>query len=479
MWGAVAVESDSDLTGSFTLASTLLLIGVLSSWLYLKTNQAGLTLDIPEFQALTVTSNQVADLDLLAETPLEQAEVAFAAGRIVAPEADNALYYYQQALANDNQVDALAAQQGIDRVVAYLLNTGESALYNNDWGAAQAAARRVLAAVPGHGVASELLSRAARVEQVDALSQQALRLLAQGNLVEGDDHALQTYQTILTLDPNSAVAQRGIETIAQRLLGHAQTAGFAGDHAQAQALIAQVKAFAPAAQGLAETEALSAQWQKLVEDKATQNRLLAASEALQANRLIPPAENNALDQFQAVLAVDPESAAARRGIALVGEALIDRASALLLDESVTLQDLGIAQQMINRATEIDADDAAIARVNQQISAINEELVYQQRLADARAGKFEQITRISELQPIRRRLPEYPRALAERELTGFSALEFTVTMDGEITDATIAESTHELFDNAALEAIANWRFKPFVENGRPVPVRTAVRFTFQP
>ena len=75
-------------------------------------------------------------------------------------------------------------------------------------------------------------------------------------------------------------------------------------------------------------------------------------------------------------------------------------------------------------------------------------------------------------------PEYPRVARRRNITGSVDLTFTVTTDGKVRSPKILRSEPvETFDDAALDAISQWRFEPYIENGIAVEKRTAVRLAF--
>ncbi len=81
--------------------------------------------------------------------------------------------------------------------------------------------------------------------------------------------------------------------------------------------------------------------------------------------------------------------------------------------------------------------------------------------------------------VRRAAPEYPQAAANRQLGGWVEIEFTVTEAGQVADTEVLGSTDEIFEPAALAALDRWRFRPHALERGPVPVRAAVRFTFEP
>ena len=447
---------------SLGAASAVVVVGVLSAWVVLKRDTTPMDLVLLDAQeAITVSAG--------ASTPegdslLEQAEIAFAAGRIIEPEFDNALSYYSQILSRDP--DNSDARDGVDRVVTYLLNQAEGAIFQNDWDAARAYARVILGVRPQDRHATDISQRASRLEQVERLTATAMDQFADGKLVAPEgDNAAASYHAILALDADNAVAEQGLESVVQRLVANAQSAALAGDADRAKVFVAQARALDPNAVGLSGIEQSSEQWQRNAEDRTIRDDLLAAAEALREGRLVEPDEPNAYGLFSSVLERDPNSEPALRGLTLVRDALLDRAEA-----QIGSGDLEAAFDAMAVAAKADADEDGLRR-------LREELAYKMRLANAKSGKFDQIYGISDLTVVRQVSPVYPRLAARRNLEGWVEVEFTVTERGKVRDAKVRRSSAEVFDKAAVAAINRWEFAPMMENGRPVPIRVALRFTF--
>jgi len=82
-------------------------------------------------------------------------------------------------------------------------------------------------------------------------------------------------------------------------------------------------------------------------------------------------------------------------------------------------------------------------------------------------------------PIAKAAPNYPsEALANRR-EGWVALSFMISPAGQVTEPMIEDSSGvESLENAALDAVKKWRYKPATFNGQPVEdtvTRTVVRF----
>jgi len=448
----------------FGRASLIVLLGVLATWVLIKRDGGASLTELPDLGMPVSEMNAIHSGDQT-ESLLDRADIAFAAGRIIEPEYDNALAYYA-ALEKQDPGNADAAA-GIDRVVGYLLSQGEGAIYRSDWDAARAYARVIEGIRPAHTGAQSIAARSDRLERIDVLQARALAQFSAGRLISPTgDNASESYKEILSLDPENTGASEGLASVAQRLVANAQSAVFAGNTKQADTLIAQAKSLDPGAAEIKEVERSARQWQRIAEDSSVQNDLVAAAEALQEDRLTGPDEPNAYSLFQRVLERQPKSEAALRGLELVLQGLVDRAWREM--RAGRLADAGTA---LARALDAGATE-------EQLFDARGELGYLQRLEDARAGKFDRVYGINELTARERDVPEFPRSAEKRELAGSVTVEFTVDERGEVRDSRVAESNNSIFDRSALTAIGRWSFEPVLENGRPVPVRASVKFTFQ-
>lgn len=74
-------------------------------------------------------------------------------------------------------------------------------------------------------------------------------------------------------------------------------------------------------------------------------------------------------------------------------------------------------------------------------------------------------------------PEYPRLARLRRVQGVVILEVTVDRQGDVADVTVLRSADGL-DEAAVEAVRQWRYEPTLVNGRPVSVVLTETVRFQ-
>jgi len=81
-------------------------------------------------------------------------------------------------------------------------------------------------------------------------------------------------------------------------------------------------------------------------------------------------------------------------------------------------------------------------------------------------------------PIVRIEPQYPREALIEGISGWVEIEFTIEPDGSVSDPKIISSNpRRMFDQNAIRAIYKWKFKPRIEDGKPVARRATQRLEF--
>ncbi len=86
---------------------------------------------------------------------------------------------------------------------------------------------------------------------------------------------------------------------------------------------------------------------------------------------------------------------------------------------------------------------------------------------------------SELTALVRIPPLYPPEARSRRIEGRVVVEFTVTERGEVDGPVIVESHPPgVFDQAVLNSVRRWRFKPKEQDGKPVAVRARQPLEFK-
>ncbi|HTY64359.1 MAG TPA: M56 family metallopeptidase [Acidobacteriota bacterium] len=84
--------------------------------------------------------------------------------------------------------------------------------------------------------------------------------------------------------------------------------------------------------------------------------------------------------------------------------------------------------------------------------------------------------IQESKLIRRVEPVYPELAMRARVQGQVILKVTVDEEGNVTEATVTDG-HPLLNEAAVNAVKQWKYSPTFLNGKPVPVIATVSVTF--
>jgi periplasmic protein TonB len=75
---------------------------------------------------------------------------------------------------------------------------------------------------------------------------------------------------------------------------------------------------------------------------------------------------------------------------------------------------------------------------------------------------------TEIIPIVTIPPVYPRTARRARIEGWTKLRFTITENGSVKNIKIISSEPtDIFDQAAIESLQQWRFQPRIELGKPV------------
>ncbi len=85
---------------------------------------------------------------------------------------------------------------------------------------------------------------------------------------------------------------------------------------------------------------------------------------------------------------------------------------------------------------------------------------------------------SDLIPLVRIAPQYPRQAARDRIEGYVVIEITVNPDGTVKSARPIEAKPRgVFESAAVQSIYKWKFRPKVEDGKAIEFRGIQRLDF--
>jgi protein TonB len=82
------------------------------------------------------------------------------------------------------------------------------------------------------------------------------------------------------------------------------------------------------------------------------------------------------------------------------------------------------------------------------------------------------------QPVSQTPPRYPRELQRSKASGLVIVKFMIDDQGNVVEPQVEKSTDDRFNQAALDAVRKWRFKPGTKAGRSVKTTTRVPIEFR-
>ena len=74
-------------------------------------------------------------------------------------------------------------------------------------------------------------------------------------------------------------------------------------------------------------------------------------------------------------------------------------------------------------------------------------------------------------------PEYPEIARKVRVKGLLVLEAIITQNGTVENVKVVRGVHPLLDQAGVNAVKQWRYKPATLNGKPVKVYSTITVNF--
>lgn len=414
-------------------------------------------------------------------TLLTRAAVALAANRLTEPAGDNALELYLQAVAQ-SPADVLG-RAGLAEVHERLLARAENALLEerlDEAGAAIETARR--SAVESGRIAfltAQLAKSRERVKSAQAaanvrnyakseedrvtpLLELTMQRMNSAHLIDPQgDNALFYLKEALQIDPHSATVQETKRSWAMHVLTEARNAVERRDFAHASAWL-------DAADGIATPSTLEsarnllATARRQAEADGWNQLLKSGTERLQQDRLIEPADDSAKYFLLTLRGLDPGNSGLPAAMQDLGTRLVAKARRALV-----LEQFDAARSWLEEASAVGFTSAESDAVHRDLDAAAAKHQFQSNIVAA-----SDLTVVKSVQPI------YPKKAELNKSQGWVELEFTVGESGEVQDIAVrATSTPGVFENAAIAALSQWRFKPVMRGGQAKAQRTRIRIRF--
>jgi len=413
------------------------------------------------------------------DSQLAQAESALQRGELASPPGRNAVELFRGALELDP--GNTLAKAGLVRVADRLLTASERALTAGSVDDAQRMVAVAESLTPATARGAFVMmqierehERAAltRAKDSDAQNTQEkgatyLRLanarLRSGALIEpSEDNArfyLEAAGQLIDGDPTLVETQRALQ---KALLDRASSAASAGNAAETERWLANADSAGAARTDM--TGIRRALQDTVIGARASRMATLTQSftNALGANRLLQPADDNAKIHLLAMINNDgghPAVATARQSL---GNAYLAEFRGAL-----SRGDLTAADTWLNEARTIGYGGGDLKTAGDDLAAAREKAA--QRTDVAREHSLERIEYVA---------PKFPVFIRNRGVTGWVELEFTVLADGSTGSVAVTNSSpRRTFDASAVAAVSQWRYKPVMRDGKPVEQRVAVRIRF--
>lgn len=267
-----------------------------------------------------------------------------------------------------------------------------------------------------------------------------------------------------------------------------------------------------------------------VDSLSVDQLLNEARTAMNEQRLVAPAGNNAFEFYMKALQKQP-------GNAVAADALRETFSygAAATEQTINARDFNEAQREIDLLakadpenytltilrSKLDAQRKTLDREQQQAQDAQKAQLAQQNAAAARKQQEEQQAAAAEAQRqqaarelaarnaqpsqaasqpvaaarpaaprqadrdaitdavlVRQVNPRYPTAAMRSNQEGWVDVQLTVNADGAVSDVSVVDSQPaHVFDRSAIDAVSRWEFKPAMRNGEPMTVTLRRRLQF--
>ena len=80
-------------------------------------------------------------------------------------------------------------------------------------------------------------------------------------------------------------------------------------------------------------------------------------------------------------------------------------------------------------------------------------------------------------PVKTPPPEYPTHLKQNGVSGVVALRVEIDETGAVTGCSVSKSSNAEFEQPAMNAVKNWKFKPAQKAGSPVKISLVIPIKF--
>jgi TonB family protein len=299
-------------------------------------------------------------------------------------------------------------------------------------------------------------------DHVTPLLNLASQRIAEGRLIAPERDSARYYlQEALRAEPQNAAALDTQRILGSRLLEEARGAVDRRDFAQALIVIESAAGIAVQA-NIDSVQSMLSAARKQADADARAQLLKNANERLLQDRLIEPANDNAKYFYLTLRQLDPNNAALASLLQDLGTRLTAKARRALL-----LGQLDAAKSWLDETATVGFNSAETSSAQHELEA-----------AVAKQNFMTNLVPLSQLTVLKSVQPVYPARAEQNKIEGWVDVEFTVAENGRVKDASVsAAGISGIFEDSALKAVSQWRFKPPLRDARPIAVRSQIRVRF--
>ncbi len=443
--------------------------------------------EAPAPTAATLETPGLPDKPDPVKAELALAKEAFDQGKYLEPANESALDLYRSALALDpNNEDALA---GIRSVTDKVLERAEAALLAERVEEAIVSIERARDIDATHPRLAFLDSQIARERErlklsqaqevgnrVNTLVAQANERMQRGRLITpSNGNARDALLEARKLDPTNPTVAQSIRELSGSLTEEARQLVAAGKTDDAQAYVNAARGLGFSGSSLAAVE------RSLTEASRSSTPARRSAPAGGAGPNVDTLVAEVRQRMTEGKLIDPAGDNAREALASLRAEAPTRPEVEELSRTLSTRLLSSGRQaMAAKAFDRSAQLIAASRDVGGASMAGDVAKAEAELSAAREehALLTNIVSASTLKRTRTVAPSYPSDALKKGIEGWVELAFTVMPNGSVDEVEVRNaSPAEVFDDAAIKAIRQWRFEPVVRNGKAVQQRAMVRLRF--
>jgi TonB family protein len=435
------------------------------------------------------------------EAEIALAKEAFRQGKFLEPAGESALDLFRSALALDPNSEA--AKDGIRSVVDKVLERAEAALTAERLEEAMRnieTARDIDSSHPRLAFLDTQIARERerlKLTQAQEVGNRVRTLLAQANdrmangrlITPAGSSARDALIEARRLDPTAPTVAQGIRELAGLLTEEARQSLAAGKIDEAQTYVNAARGLGSAGAQLAAVERAIADATRAAQPGAASSPAATVASAGARRAPTQPQTAPAGPSVDPVIAdirqrisdgklIDPPGGSAKDGIANLRSQAPNHPAVEELSRALTTRLLEVAKQAMN-AKAYDRSAQLIAGAREVGARYNEAAIAQAERELNEARDATNVVSAATLKRVKMTAPQYPESARKRGIEGWVEVAFTVLPNGSVDDVEVRNaSPAEVFDEAAIRAVRQWRFEPVVRNGEKVSQRAMIRLRFE-